>query len=97
MQPAIDSLDMVALVMALEELFEIEIPDREAETLGSPREIINSLEVRLANRRPNKEAAEVLERIAREEDRPELIRDLNGLGRRDQIAAIIRTIFRSIE
>jgi len=97
MQPAIDSLDMVELVMALEELFEIEIPDREAGTLGSPREIINSLEVRLPNRRPNKEAAEVLKRIAREEDRPELIRDLNGLGRRDQIAAIIRTIFRSIE
>ena len=52
MQPAIDSLDMVELVMALEELFEIEIPDREAETFGSPREIVNSLEVRLANRRP---------------------------------------------
>jgi len=65
--------------MALEELFEIEIPDRETETFGSPREIVNSLEVRLANRRPNKEAAEFLKRIAKEEDRPELIRDLNGL------------------
>ena len=97
MQPAIDSLDMVELVIALEELFEIEIPDREAETFGSPREIVNSLEGALGESPPNKEAAEVLKRIAKEEDRPELIRDLNGLWRRDQIAAIIRTIFRSIE
>jgi hypothetical protein len=92
MPPALDNLEMVERVMALEEFFVIEIPDREAEAFGNPREIVDTLEALLANSRPNQKAVEMFKRIAKKEDRPELLKDVNGLWRRDQIAAIIRAI-----
>ena len=39
-----DSLDLVELVMALEEEFEIEIPDEEAEKIGRVREAVEYIE-----------------------------------------------------
>ena len=39
-----DSLDVVELVMALEEKFEVEIPDSEAEKLVSIQDVVNYIE-----------------------------------------------------
>ncbi|MBE2984456.1 acyl carrier protein [Campylobacter sp. RM9344] len=39
-----DSLDVVELVMALEEKFEVEIPDTEAEKLISISDVVNYIE-----------------------------------------------------
>ena len=39
-----DSLDVVELVMALEEKFEVEIPDSEAEKLKSIADVVNFIE-----------------------------------------------------
>lgn len=39
-----DSLDVVELVMALEEKFEIEIPDEDAEKIGTVQQAIDYIE-----------------------------------------------------
>lgn len=39
-----DSLDIVELVMAMEEEFEIEIPDEDAEKLRTVQDVLNYLE-----------------------------------------------------
>ena len=39
-----DSLDVVELVMALEEKFDIEIPDEEAEGIQTVQDVINYIE-----------------------------------------------------
>ena len=39
-----DSLDVVELVMALEEKFDIEIPDDEAEKIGTVQDVVNYIE-----------------------------------------------------
>ena len=39
-----DSLDVVELVMALEEEFNLEIPDEEAEKIKSVQDILNHME-----------------------------------------------------
>ena len=39
-----DSLDVVELVMALEEKFDIEIPDDEAEKIGTVKDVIEYIE-----------------------------------------------------
>lgn len=39
-----DSLDVVELVMALEEKFDIEIPDDEAEKIQTVKDVINYIE-----------------------------------------------------
>lgn len=39
-----DSLDVVELVMALEEKFEVEIPDSEAEKLISIQDVVNFID-----------------------------------------------------
>ena len=45
---AADSLDIVEVVMALEEEFEIEIPDEDAEDIGTVAEAIAYVKKRLA-------------------------------------------------
>jgi hypothetical protein len=67
-----DSLDSVEIVMVFEEVFDTEIPDDEAERGGSPSEIVDSLERRLSNRRPNKQAVAMLQKLAKQEHQPEL-------------------------
>lgn len=87
----VDSLDLVEQVMLIEEVFDTEIPD---ENFGSPQEIVDWLEQHLSNRRPNKEAAAFLRKLARRYDNPELAEGLTGTWRRDQIAAVVREAFR---
>jgi hypothetical protein len=89
-----DSLDLVEAVMLVEEIFETEIPDNDAKDFGSPREIVDQLEPHLSNRRPNKQAAALLRKLAKAHNNPELAEGLDGTWRREQIAAIVREIFR---
>ncbi len=91
---SMDSLDAVEMVMWMEEFFETEIPDDEAEHFGTPSEIVDCLERRLSNQRPNKQAAALLRKLATEQGRPELAEGLEGTWRREQIAAIVRDLFR---
>jgi len=91
---AMDSLDLVEAVMLIEEIFGTDVPDRDAEGFGSPREMVDWLEPHLSNRRPNKEAAALLRKLAKAHNNPELAEGLDGTWRREQIAAIVREIFR---
>jgi phosphopantetheine binding protein len=63
---AMDSLDAIELVMAIEEGFEGGFGIRNAEvgTFNSPRELVDWLEVHLANQRPNKIAQALLRKLA---------------------------------
>ena len=91
---AMDSLDLVEAVMLIEEIFGTEIPNGDAENFGSPREMADWLELHLSNQRPNKEAAALLRKLAKAHANPELAEGLEGTWRREQIAAIVREIFR---
>lgn len=42
-----DSLDAVELIMAIEEAFDIEIPDEEAETMTTPAECVTAIKAKL--------------------------------------------------
>ena len=91
---AMDSLDVVEMVMLVEEIFGTSIPDNDAESFGSPAEIVDWLEPRLSNQRPNKEAQRYLKRLAKAHQNPALAEGLEGTWRREQIAAIIREILK---
>jgi hypothetical protein len=91
---AMDSLDLVEAVMLIEEILGTEIPDSDAKSFGSPREMVDWLERHLSNQRPTKEAAAVLRKLAKAQNNPELAEGLEGTWRREQIAAIVREIFR---
>jgi len=91
---AMDSLDLVEAVMLVEEIFGTDVPDGGAENFGSPREMVDWLEPHLSNRRPNKEAAALLRKFAKAHNDPGLAEGLDGTWRREQIAAIVREIFR---
>jgi hypothetical protein len=90
---ATDSLETVEMVMLVEEVFEVDIPDGDAERFGSPREIVGWLEARLSNQRPNKAARTLLRKLAEDQLWPELAKELDGPWRREQIAAIVREVF----
>jgi acyl carrier protein len=68
---AMDSLDLVEAVMLIEEIFGTEIPDFDAESLGSPREMMDWLERHLSNQRPNKQAAALLRKLAKDHNNTE--------------------------
>jgi hypothetical protein len=89
-----DSLDVVEAVMTIEEIFGTDIPDGDAENFNSPREIVDWLDPHLSNRRPNKAAVALLRKLAKAHNDPELAEGTDGTWRREQIAAIIREIFR---
>ncbi len=46
----LSSIDLVEVLMAIEESFEVEIPDHDAEAISGPRETINWLIVHLAGK-----------------------------------------------
>lgn len=91
---ATDSLDLVEALMMIEDIFGIAIPEAGTEQFGDTRAIVDWLEIYLSNQRPNKRASAVLRRLAEDYNQLELVRDLDGLWRREQIAAVIRKIFR---
>ena len=89
-----NSLDTVEAVVAFEEAFGVELPVQEAEHFGSPQEVVDWLELHLSNQRLNKHAAALLRKLAKDQNNPELAEGLEGTWRREQIAAIVREIFR---
>jgi hypothetical protein len=91
---AMDSLDFVEAVMVLEEVLGVQIQADDAEQVGSPREMVDLLEHHLSNQRPTKEAADLLRGLAKSQNNPGLAEGLSGVWRREQIAAIIRELFR---
>jgi hypothetical protein len=80
--------------MAFEEVFAVELPVHESRTFGTPQEMVDWLELYLSNQRPNKEAAALLRKLAKDHNKPELAEGLEGTWRREQIAAVVREIFR---
>jgi acyl carrier protein len=90
---AIDSLEVIEVVLAFEEFFGIEVPNNDSEGFASPREIVDWLELHLSNERPNKNAAAYLKKLAKKRDSPALAEGLHETWRREQIAAIVREIF----
>lgn len=94
MPKEMDSLDIVEAVMLIEEIFGTEIPDGDAERLGTPDEIVDWLEFHLSNQRPNERATARLRKLSKAKNNPELAEGLEGTWRREQIAAIVRDIFR---
>jgi len=57
---AMDTLDLVEIVMVIEEVFGADIPAIDAERFDRPREIVDWLELHLPYRRPSKQAAAML-------------------------------------
>jgi hypothetical protein len=89
-----DSLDFVEAAMLVEEIFGTDILGDDGEHFSSPREMVDWLEPQLSNQRPNKEAAALLRKLAKDHESPELAMGLDGTWRREQIAAVVREIFR---
>jgi hypothetical protein len=88
------SLDLVEMVIAFEEVFDVEIPDNDIARSDRLAEVVDRFELALSNQRPNKAAKALLRKLAKEQQRPELAEGLEGTWRREQIAAIIRKILR---
>jgi hypothetical protein len=91
---AMGSLDLVEAVLLVEQIFGTDVPEADAETFCSSREMVNWLERDLSNRRPTNQAAALLKKLARTQGKPELAEGLEGTWRREQIAAIVREMFR---
>jgi len=92
-----DSLDTVEIVMAIEESFDVEMENLGVDSpdaFDTPSKLVDWLEPRLSNQRPNKAAQDLLRELAENEQWPELPAGLDGPWRREQIAAIVREIFR---
>lgn len=91
---AMDSLDLVEIVMVIEEVFGADIPTIDAEKFDSSRGIVDWLDLHLSDKHPNKQAAAVLRGLAKKLNWPKLAQGLEKPWRRDQIAAIIRELLR---
>ena len=88
------SIDLVEVIMAIEESFEVEIPDHDAEAISGPREIVNWLTVHLAGKAMSDGAVLQLENLSRQRRMPHLMQNLNRTWQPDQINAIVREILR---
>jgi hypothetical protein len=88
------SIDLVEVIMAIEESFEVEIPDHDAEAIRGPREIVNWLIVHLAGKAMSDGAVLQLENLSRQRRMPHLMQNLNRTWQPDQINAIVREILR---
>jgi hypothetical protein len=88
-----NSLDTVEAVMGFEEVFAVELPVP-AGDFNSPQKMVDWLELHLSNQRPNKQAAALLRKLAKDQNNPELAEGLEETWRREQIAVIVREIFR---
>jgi|GEM_PF-3611805 hypothetical protein len=73
-----DSLEIVEMVMLVEEIFGTDVPDNGAEHFGSLGEMVDWLDARLTNDRPNEKATALLKKLAKSQQRPELAEGLRG-------------------
>ena len=91
-----DSLETVEIVMMLEEglVGVFGIRSGEMDRFDSARELVDWLEVRLSNQRPNKAACALLNKLAEDQQWPELAQGLDTPWRRQQIAEIVREMSR---
>jgi len=89
----IESLDAIELVMAIEEVFDVAIPDEPPKNFDEPGEFIDWLEPRVSNQRPNGEARRLLTKLAKDLALPDLAEGLEGTWRREQIDAVVREFF----
>jgi Phosphopantetheine attachment site len=90
----LSSIDLVEVIMAIEESFEVEIPDHDAEAISGPREIVNWLAVHLAGRAMSDGAVLQLENLARQRRMPHLMQNFNRTWQPEQINAIVWEILR---
>ena len=90
----LSSIDLVEVIMAIEESFEVEIPDHDAEAISGPREIVNWLTVHLAGKAMSDGTVLQLENLARKRRMPHLMQNLNRTWQPEQINAIVREILR---
>jgi len=90
----LSSIDLVEVIMAIEESFEVEIHDHDAEAISGPREIVNWLTVRLASKAMSDGAVLQLENLAKQRRMPHLMQNLNRIWQPEQINAIVREILR---
>jgi len=92
-QNVMDNFDPVEAVMIIEEALEIEISDDVAERCRSPHDMVNALEQHLSKQPLTQKAADLLRCLAKSQNDPRLADRLNGVWRRDQIAAIVHELF----
>jgi len=85
---AMDSLDFVEAVMALEEVLGIEVPSNDAERFRTPREMVDWLELYLSNQRPSKGAAALLRKLAKAHDNPDHFLRHEGVARRTKFSVM---------
>jgi hypothetical protein len=87
-----DSLGAVEAAMAFEKAFGVELPGRESGDFGSPREMVDWLELHLSNEAQINEPP-LCSEASNDQNSPELA---EGLGRdmAEQIAAIVCEIVR---
>jgi len=90
----LNSVDLVEVIMAIEESFEVEIPDHDAEAISGPGEILNWLTIRLAGKAMSDGAALQLENIARQRPMSQLMQNLNRTWQPEQINALVQEILR---
>jgi hypothetical protein len=91
-----NSLDTVEAVMAFEEAVGVDLPAHEFGDFGTPWGMEDWLELHLSNQRLSKHAAALLRKLAKDQNNPELAEGLEGTWRREQIAAVVREIFRQL-
>ena len=81
---SMNSLDTVEMVMAIEGVFGNIFEDSDfgfpPPPSRTPRELVDKLERRLSNQRPNELAAALLLEIARKQQRPEISEGMKGCG-----------------
>ncbi len=75
-----DSLDSVEVLIAIEEAFDVKIPDADAEAMTTPRLVVEWLLARVCNAAPNEVALRYLHR------------ERAGVWQRGEVAAVVRAI-----
>ncbi len=87
-----DSLDSVEIVIAIEETFDLVVPDEAAEGMTTPRHIIEWVLPRVGGEVPNDAAVAWLKRIAAREHRSDSNDGLKQPWQRERVASVVREI-----
>jgi len=89
---AMDSLDSVEVVIAIEETFDVTISDRDAEAMQTPRSVINWLLPRVQGHVPNDVARRCLLKLSERDSRTDLLKDIGEPWSAEQVIAVLRDI-----